>query len=262
MMPLDRLERWGQRGVEALSGVGRSGLFLFCVFMRRPDVKRLWPDFWVQLYRIGVLSGLIIAVSALFIGMVVGLQGYHTLNKFGAATQLGQLLALSITRELGPVMTALLFAGRAGSALTAEIGLMKATEQLASMDMMGIDPLGRVIYPRFIAGFISLPLLSLIFSVIGIFGGYLVGVEWMGIDPGSFWSNMQTAVHFRADVVSGVIKSLVFAFLVIWVALYQGLTCIPTAEGISAATTRSVVYASLLILGFDFILTALMIGGW
>lgn len=262
MKMFDKLERWGRYGLDVIAGVGRSGLFLFCVFVRRPRFKRLWPDLWFQLYQIGVLSCLIIVVSGLFIGMVVGLQGYHTLDKFGATTQLGQLLALSITRELGPVMSALLFAGRAGSALTAEIGLMKATEQLASMDMMGVDPLGRVIYPRFIAGFLVLPILSLIFSAVGIWGGYIVGVDWMGIDAGSFWSNMQTAVHFRTDILSGIIKSLVFAFLVIWVALYQGICCIPTAEGISEATTRSVVYASLAILGFDFLLTALMIGGW
>lgn len=262
MRVFNQLEDWGRSGLDVFAGIGRSGLFLFCVFMRKPDFKRLWPDFWAQLYQIGVLSCLIIVVSGLFIGMVVGLQGYHTLDKFGATTQLGQLIALSITRELGPVMSALLFAGRAGSALTAEIGLMKATEQLASMDMMGVDPLGRVIYPRYIAGFISLPLLSLIFSAVGIFGGYLVGVDWMGIDAGSFWSNMQTAVHFRTDVFGGIIKSIVFAFLVIWVALYQGVSCVPTAEGISEATTRSVVYASLAILGFDFLLTALMIGGW
>lgn len=262
MRGVEQLEALGRSGLNIFSGIGRSGLFLFCVFVRRPNVKRLWTDLCFQLYQLGVLSFSIIVVSGLFIGMVVGLQGYHTLDKFGATTQLGQLLALSITRELGPVMSALLFAGRAGSALTAEIGLMKTTEQLASMDMMGVDPLGRVIYPRFLAGFLALPLLSLIFSAVGILGGYLVGVDWMGIDSGSFWSNMQSAVHFQADVLSGFVKSLVFAFLVIWVALYQGICCVPTAEGISEATTRSVVYASLAVLGFDFLLTALMIGGW
>ena len=194
--------------------------------------------------------------------MVVGLQGYNTLEKFGASSELGQLLALSIVRELGPVISALLFAGRAGSALTAEIGLMKATEQLASMDMMGVDPLGRIIYPRFLAGIISLPLLSLIFSAVAVYGGYFIGVKWLGVDGGSFWSNMQAAVNFQNDVLSGIIKSVVFAFVVIWIAVFQGFTCIPTAEGISQATTRTVVYASLAVLGFDFLLTAMMIGAW
>ena len=210
----------------------------------------------------GVLSVLVVVVAGLFIGMVVGLQGYHTLQKFGANTQVGQLLALSITRELGPVLSALLFAGRAGSALTAEIGLMKATEQLASMDMMGVDPMRRIVYPRFWAGMISLPLLGLLFATVAIYGGYWVTVQWLNVDAGSFWSNMQAAVDFRLDVLSGVIKSVVFAFLVIWIALYQGFECNPTAEGISKATTRSVVYGSLAILGSDFILTAMMIGGW
>ncbi len=215
-----------------------------------------------QLYFVGVLSTLIIVVSALFIGMVVGLQGFNTLEKFGATTQLGQLLALSISRELGPVISALLFAGRAGSALTAEIGLMKATEQLDSMDMIGVDPLGRVIYPRFWAGLIALPVLACIFSAVAIFGGYFIGCYWLGIDAGSFWSNMQTAMHFRVDILSGMFKSIVFAFAIIWIAVFQGVACIPTAEGISQATTRTVVYSSLAVLGLDFMLTAFMIGGW
>lgn len=259
---LDMLARVGGRGLNTLQSIGVSGLFLLNVFMRKPDLRRLWPDLRVQLHYVGVMSCLIIVVSALFIGMVVGLQGYHTLEKFGASSQLGQLLALSIARELGPVISALLFAGRAGSALTAEIGLMKATEQLASMDMMGVDPLGRVIYPRFLAGMISLPLLALIFSAVAVYGGYFIGVEWLGVDGGSFWSNMQASVNFRLDVLSGIIKSIVFAFVVVWIAVFQGFSCIPTAEGISQATTRTVVYSSLAVLGLDFILTAMMIGGW
>jgi len=252
----------GRRSIDTLQSIGQSGIFLLRVLCRMPDLKRLWPELRVQMHFLGVLSCLIIIVSALFIGMVVGLQGYNTLQKFGAASQLGQLLALSISRELGPVISALLFAGRAGSALTAEIGLMKATEQLASMDMMGVDPLGRIIYPRFLAGFISLPVLSLIFTAVAIYGGYFVGVEWLGVDGGSFWSNMQAAVNFRLDVVSGIVKSIVFAFVVVWIAVFQGVNCTPTAEGISQATTRTVVYSSLAILGLDFILTAMMIGGW
>ncbi len=258
----DMIARLGCRGIDMVQDVGYSGHFLVRVLCRKPDFFRLLPALRSQLHFVGVLSCLIIVVSALFIGMVVGLQGYNTLEKFGASSQLGQLLALSICRELGPVISALLFAGRAGSALTAEIGLMKATEQLACMDMMGVDPLGRIIYPRFLAGIIALPVLSLIFSAVAVLGGYFIGVEWLGIDAGSFWSNMQSAVDFRIDVLSGIIKSVVFAFLVIWIAVFQGFTCIPTAEGISQATTRTVVYSSLAVLGFDFLLTAMMIGGW
>ena len=259
---LDMITRLGHSSIDTLQALGNSGRFLVQVLTRKPDFMRLWPTLIAQLYFVGVLSCLIIIVSGLFIGMVVGLQGYNTLEKFGASSELGQLLALSIVRELGPVISALLFAGRAGSALTAEIGLMKATEQLASMDMMGVDPLGRIIYPRFLAGIISLPLLSLIFSAVAVYGGYFIGVKWLGVDGGSFWSNMQAAVNFQNDVLSGIIKSVVFAFVVIWIAVFQGFTCIPTAEGISQATTRTVVYASLAVLGFDFLLTAMMIGAW
>ncbi|MFA6304035.1 MAG: lipid asymmetry maintenance ABC transporter permease subunit MlaE [Legionella sp.] len=259
---LERIASLGNRGANVLQNIGNSGVFLCTMLVRKPNVPRLWPLLCYQLYFVGVLSCLIIIVSGLFIGMVVGLQGYNTLQKFGAASQLGQLLALSISRELGPVISALLFAGRAGSALTAEIGLMKTTEQLSSMDMMGVDPLGKVIYPRFIAGFISLPVLSLIFSAVAIYGGYFIGVHWLGVDAGSFWSNMQAAVNFRIDVLSGIIKSLVFAFVVTWISVYQGFECVPTAEGVSQATTKTVVFSSLAVLGLDFLLTAMMIGDW
>jgi phospholipid/cholesterol/gamma-HCH transport system permease protein len=259
---LNRLALVGQRGINTLQSIGDSGVFLARMFIRPPDFPRLWPALRAQMHFVGVLSCLIIVVSALFIGMVVGLQGYNTLQKFGASTQLGQLLALSISRELGPVISALLFAGRAGSALTAEIGLMKATEQLASMDMMGVDPLGRIIYPRFLAGLLSLPILSVIFSAVAIYGGYFVGVKWLGVDAGSFWANMQAAVNFKVDILSGMIKSVVFAFVVVWIAVFQGFSCVPTAGGISQATTRTVVYASLAVLGLDFVLTAMMIGDW
>ncbi|HRE30814.1 MAG TPA: lipid asymmetry maintenance ABC transporter permease subunit MlaE, partial [Candidatus Berkiella sp.] len=199
--------------------------------------------------------------SGLFIGMVLGLQGYTILVKFGADQALGQLIALSMVRELGPVVGALLFAGRAGSAITAEIGLMKVTEQLSSMEMLGVDPLRRVIAPRFWAGQISLPLLTLIFTAVAIYGGYMVGVQWLGVDEGSFWANMRSAVDFREDIVNGIIKSVVFGTLVTWIAVYQGYTCPPTAEGIGKATTRTVVFSSLATLGMDFILTAIMFGG-
>ena len=259
---LEFIARIGQGGLGKVQSIGQTGRFFLRVVFRQPGLRRLWPEIRAQLYFIGVLSCLIIVVSALFIGMVVGLQGYNTLEKFGAITQLGQLLALSVVRELGPVIGALLFAGRAGSAITAEIGLMKATEQLSSMDMMGVDPLSRIIYPRFLAGVISLPLLTLIFSAVAIYGGYFIGVQWLGIDAGSFWSNMQAAVDFRTDVLSGIIKSVVFAVVVMWIAVFQGFTCVPTAGGISQATTRAVVHSSLAILGCDFLLTAMMIGGW
>lgn len=253
------LGRWGMTCCDDL---GRSGLFLFHTLYRRPRPIKAFPLLIEQIYAVGVLSLTIIIVSSLFIGMVVGLQGYHTLHKFGAAQQLGQLVALSVVRELGPVVTALLFAGRAGSALTAEIGLMKATQQLASMEMMGVDPLWRVISPRFWAGVISMPVLATLFSALAIFGGYLVGVKWLGVDPGSFWNNMQSSVDFDLDVVNGIIKSLVFGVVVTWIAVFQGYDCMPTAAGISRSTTRSVVYASLAILGLDFILTTMMMGGW
>jgi phospholipid/cholesterol/gamma-HCH transport system permease protein len=214
-----------------------------------------------QLYVVGVLSMPIIVCSAIFIGMVLGLQGYTTLVKFGAEQALGQLVALSLVRELSPVVAALLFAGRAGSALTAEIGLMKATEQLDSMDMMGVDPLRRIIAPRFWAGQIALPLLAIIFSAVAIYGGYLVCVKWLGVDGGAFWGNMQASVDFREDIWNGIIKSMVFATFVTWIAVFQGYDCIPTSEGISLATTRTVVYSSLTILGADFVLTAVMFGG-
>ncbi len=259
---LDAIARLGGRGVQTVQSIGSSGVFLFAMLFRRPNLLKLWPLLRYQLYFVGVLSCVVIVVAGLFIGMVVGLQGFNTLQKFGASSQLGQLLALSIARELGPVISSLLFAGRAGSALTAEIGLMKATEQLSSMDMMGVDPLGRVIYPRFFAGLITLPLLSLIFSAVAIYGGYFIGVCWLGVDAGSFWSNMQASVNFHSDILSGIIKSLVFAFVVTWIAVYEGFECVPTAEGISKATTKTVVYSSLAVLGLDFLLTAMMIGGW
>lgn len=256
------VEQLGHFGVFFLSRLGKSGHFLIKTLFRRPRFRASFPLIIHQLFSVGVLSLLVILVSALFIGLVLGLQGYNTLRHFSAEQQLGQLVALSVVRELGPVVTALLFAGRAGTALTAEIGLMSTTEQLASMEMMAVDPLWRVISPRFWAGFISLPILTVIFNIVAIYGGYLIGVQWLGIDDGSFWSNMQSSVDFRSDIINGIIKSLVFGFIVTWIAVYQGFYCEPTAQGISRATTRTVVYSSLAILGFDFILTALMLEGW
>lgn len=262
MIEMTSIQKFGQAGIVYLMRLGRSGTFLVRTLFRRASSRANLALIVQQLFSVGVLSLLVILVSGLFIGLVLGLQGYHTLRHFSAEQQLGQLVALSVVRELGPVVTAVLFAGRAGTALTAEIGLMSATEQIASMEVMAIDPLSRVISPRFWAGFISMPILTLIFNVVAIYGGYLVGVEWLGIDGGSFWSNMQAAVDFRLDIINGIFKSLVFGFIVTWIAVYQGFYCEPTAPGISRATTRTVVYSSLAVLGFDFILTAVMLEGW
>ena len=210
---IDYLERLGAQTLSRLQTLGQSGLFLSRIIWQKPNMLRVWPMLSEQLYFVGVLSFLIMIVSGVFIGMVVGLQGYHTLQKFGAVSHVGQLLALSITRELGPVLTALLFAGRAGSALTAEIGLMKATEQLASMDMMGIDPMRRIIYPRFWAGMIALPLLDLIFSMVAIYGGYWVAVQ---IQVHRLLSGLKIGMHLTPSASSilqtyGHIDSIVFS---------------------------------------------------
>lgn len=211
-----------------------------------------------QIFFLGNLSLAIIAVSGLFVGFVLGLQGYYTLQRYGSAEALGLLVALSLVRELGPVVTALLFAGRAGTALTAEIGLMKAGEQLAAMEMMAVDPVRRVLGPRFWGGLIAMPLLAAVFSAVGIIGGWGVGVVMIGVDAGSFWSQMQSGVEVWQDVGNGVVKSLVFGVTVTFVALYQGYMAHPTPEGVSHATTRTVVMASLLVLALDFVLTAWM----
>ena len=215
-----------------------------------------------ELYYTGVLSLIIILVSGLFVGMVLGLQGYYTLQTYGSESALGVLVALSLVRELGPVVAGLLFASRAGSAMTAEIGLMKATEQLAAMEMMAVDPIARVVAPRFWAGVISMPLLAALFSAMGVFGGYLVGVVMIGVDEGSFWSQMQAAVDVREDILNGALKSFVFGVAVTWISLFEGYDAPPTAEGVSGATTRTVVTSSLAILGLDFLLTSFMFRGF
>jgi phospholipid/cholesterol/gamma-HCH transport system permease protein len=213
-----------------------------------------------QLHSVGVLTVLIIAVSGIFVGMVLGLQGHYILSRFGAEQTLGVMVAASLVRELGPVVTALLFAGRAGSALTAEIGLMKATEQLSGLEMMAVDPIKRILTPRFLAGFISMPLLAALFSALGVMGGYFVGVGLLGVDDGAFWSQMQANIDLEEDIYNGVIKSLVFGVVCTWIALFQGYDSVPTSEGVSRATTRTVVHSSLAVLGLDFVLTALMFG--
>ena len=235
-------------GTSMLLSVLRASLGLW----RRP---RLITD---QIHFIGNYSLVIIAVSGLFVGFVLGLQGYYTLNRYGSEQALGLLVALSLTRELGPVVTALLFAGRAGTSLTAEIGLMKAGEQLAAMEMMAVNPLQRVLAPRFWAGVIAMPILAAIFSAVGVMGGYIVGVQLIGVDSGAFWSQMQGGVDVWQDVANGVIKSVVFGFAVTFVALFQGYEAQPTPEGVARATTRTVVIASLSVLWLDFLLTALM----
>jgi phospholipid/cholesterol/gamma-HCH transport system permease protein len=244
--------------INSIASLGRASIFILQVMLGFKDVIKRPSLLIKELYSVGVLSLLIIIFSAIFVGMVLSLLGYVTLVDFGAESSLGVLVALSLIRELGPVLSALLFSGRAGSALTAEIGLMKATEQLASMEMMAVDPIRRIISPRFLAGLISLPLLTILFMAIGIYSGYWVGSVWLGVDEGSFWSQMQSKVDFQGDVVNGIIKSIVFGFVVTWIALYQGYHAYPTSEGVSRATTNSVVYSALAILGLDFILTAVM----
>ena len=211
-----------------------------------------------QIHFLGNYSLAIITVSGLFVGFVLGLQGYYTLQRYGSSEALGLLVALGLVRELGPVITALLFAGRAGTSLTAEIGLMKAGEQLSAMEMMAVDPVRRILAPRFWAGVITMPLLAAVFSAVGIVGGWVVGVVMIGVDSGAFWSQMQGGVDIWLDVGNGVIKSVVFGFTVTFVALVQGFEAQPTPEGVSRATTRTVVVASLAVLGLDFVLTALM----
>jgi len=248
-------------GRSVIGGVMRAGyatrmfvqlVSMFFAMLRRPRLVIK------QIHFLGNYSLVIIAVSGLFVGFVLGLQGYYTLNRYGSEQALGLLVALSLVRELGPVVAALLFAGRAGTSLTAEIGLMKAGEQLTAMEMMAIDPLRYVVAPRFWAGIISMPILAAIFSAVGILGGYIVGVLLIGVDAGAFWSQMQGGVDVWKDVGNGVVKSIVFGFAVTFIALYQGYEAQATPEGVSRATTRTVVFGSLAVLGLDFLLTALM----
>jgi phospholipid/cholesterol/gamma-HCH transport system permease protein len=258
---LDPLQRLGRAGLDFFERLGRGHLFLMYALAGIPGLL-LRPRLVIaQLFSVGVLTLLIILVSGVFVGMVLGLQGYNTLVDFGAEESLGVVVALSLVRELGPVVAALLFAGRAGSALTAEIGLMKATEQLSGMEMMAVDPMKRVVAPRFLAGFLSMPLLAAIFSAVGVYGGYFVGVGLLGVDDGAFWSQMQAKVDLHEDVMNGVIKSVVFGFVAAWIAVFEGYDAVPTSEGVSRATTRTVVHTALAVLGLDFVLTALMFGG-
>jgi len=258
---LKHVRSLGQIGVQSIQSIGRAGmLFTQSVTWGGPGSAG-FLDLIRQIHSVGVRSLSIIIVAGFFVGMVLALQGYNILVKFGSVSALGTMVSLTLLRELGPVLAALLFAGRAGSALTAEIGLMKATEQLSAMEMMGVDPLKRVITPRLWAGVISVPILALLFSTVGIWGGAFVAVDMLGLYDGAYWSNMANTVEFYEDVVQGLIKAAVFGVVVTWIAVYQGYDAAPTSEGIGKATTQTVVISSLAILGLDFILTAVMLGG-
>lgn len=259
-MILDHLAKLGRIGLSALERLGRANLLLLGLLGGLGEILRRPGLLLRQLYSIGVLSIVIIVVSGLFVGMVLSLQGYYVLSQFGAAESLGIMVAASLVRELGPVVTALLFAGRAGSALTAEIGLMKATEQLSGLEMMAVDPVRRILTPRFFGGFLAMPLLAAQFSAVGVLGGYFVGVGLLGVDDGAFWSQMQSKIDLHEDIYNGVIKSLVFGVVCTWIALFQGYDATPTSEGVSSATTRTVVHSALAVLALDFVLTALMFG--
>jgi phospholipid/cholesterol/gamma-HCH transport system permease protein len=257
---LDALAALGRRGIGSLERLGRGHLLLLQILA---GVTSLLPRLGLlvaQVQSIGVRTVTIIVVSGLFVGMVLGLQGYYVLSQFAAEESLGVMVAASLVRELGPVVTALLFAGRAGSALTAEIGLMKATEQLSGLEMMAVDPIRRILTPRFFAGFISMPLLAAMFSAVGVIGGYFVSVGLLGVDDGAFWSQMQAKIDWNGDVVNGVIKSLVFGVVCTWIALFQGYDTVPTSAGVSRSTTQTVVHSALAVLVLDFVLTALMFG--
>jgi phospholipid/cholesterol/gamma-HCH transport system permease protein len=255
---IDLLAALGRGGLEFGARLGRAGLLLVAMLRGLPDLARRPRLLLEQLQSVGVRTLLIVAVSGVFVGMVLGLQGYYILSRFSAEATLGVMVAASLVRELGPVVTALLFAGRAGSALAAEIGLMKATEQLSGLEMMAVNPEHRVLTPRFLAGIVSMPLLAAIFSVLGVYGGWFVGVGLLGVDEGTYWAQMQSQIDFADDIVNGVIKSAVFGVVCTWIALFQGYDCVPTSEGVSRATTRTVVHSSLAVLGLDFVLTALM----
>jgi len=255
---IDLLQKFGQGWIGAFGSLGRAFMFLVQMLLGVSSVFGRFSLLVRQLYSTGVMTLLIILVSGLFVGMVIALQGYNSLVRFSAEEALGQFVALVLFRELAPVLTALLFAGRAGSAMTSEIGLMKATEQLSGLEMMAVDPFKRVYAPRLLAGFIAVPALTAMFGAVAILGGHLVGVEMLGVDAGAYWGQMQSEVSFRFDVISGLIKALVFGFVICWIAIFEGADCIPTSEGVSSATTRTVVFSSLAVLGLDFVLTALM----
>ena len=258
---LQWLRELGQGAIDRVWRLGFASRFFIAV-LRQSASTFLRPRLLLrEIFFSGVLSLIIISVSGLFVGLVLGLQGYETLQRYGSSEALGVLVSLSLVRELGPVVAALLFAARGGTSVTAEIGLMKATEQLTAMDMMAVNPLARVVAPRFWGGVITMPLLAAIFSMMGVFGGWLIGVVFIGVDDGAFWSQMQAAVDFRFDILNGVIKSFVFGVAVSLIAVFEGYDSVPTAEGVSRAITRTVVTSSLAILALDFVLTSFMFRG-
>lgn len=261
MAVLKNIRGIGHTAVNAVWRIGYAARFFALTLLHSGSSFSRFHLIKKELFSTGVMSLIIIIVAGLFVGMVLGLQGYETLKRFGSESALGVMVALGLVRELGPVVAALLFASRAGSAMTAEIGLMKATEQISAMELMAVNPIARIIAPRFWAGVISMPLLAAMFSAAGIFGGYFVGVVQIGVDEGSFWSQMQAAVDFKHDIMNGVIKSFVFGVVVTVISLFEGYDAPPTAEGVSGATTRTVVTSSLAILMLDFVLTAMMFGG-
>lgn len=255
------IRRLGHATTERIWRLGFATRFFFMLLVQSGASFRRIQLTIREIFVSGVLSLLIITVSGLFVGLVLGLQGYETLQRYGSTEALGILVSLSLTRELGPVVAALLFASRAGSSVTAEIGLMKTTEQLKAMDMMAVDPIARVVAPRFWGGVISMPLLAALFSAMGVLGGWLIGVVFIGVDDGAFWSQMQSSVDFRYDIVNGVIKSFVFGVAVSLIAVFEGYDSVPTAEGVSRAITRTVVTSALAILALDFVLTSFMFRG-
>lgn len=244
--------------VDGLADIGRNGWFLLGLLAALPRGLTYPRELLRQLWFVGAKSLIIIMISGLFVGMVLSLQLYYTLSIFGGTSALGTVIALSLYRELGPVVTALLFAGRAGTAITAEVGLMRATDQLSAMEMMAVDPMAFVASPRFLAGVIAMPLLVAVFNLMGIFGGHLIGVSWLGIDNGTFWSNMTSNVSVWTDVINGEWKALAFGALISLIAVYQGYTAPPTSEGVANATTRTVVTSSIAILALDFVMTAFL----
>lgn len=255
---LNLLQKLGHTTLSVFQRLGRGNIFLIRVLASSIGLLLRPGLLFRQMYSVGVQTLIIIVVAGMFVGMVMALQSYYALVDFGAEDSVGVMVALSLLRELGPVVTALLFAGRAGSALTAEIGLMKATEQLSGMEMMAVNPLQRVVAPRFMAGVLSMPMLATIFSAVGVLGAYLVAVVLLGLDFGAFWSQPQAKVDLYLDVYNGIIKSFVFGVVATWIAVFEGYDCIPTSEGLGQATTRTVVHSSLAILFLDFVLTALM----
>jgi len=241
------------------SDIGRCGLFMLRILSCIRVTTKQWGEVMRQLYFVGTRSLVIILTSAFFVGMVLGLQGYTTLVQFGASESVGAVVALTLFRELGPVLTALLFAGRAGTSMAAEIGLMKATEQLDALELMAIDPVERVVLPKFIAAIVAVPILTALFNMLAVLGSYLFAVEWTHLDQGLFWGRIQSVVEFQADFVSGMIKSVVFGIVIAIVSVYQGYFAEPTGRGVASATTQTVIISSITVLILDFVLTALLI---